>query len=93
MESGEVIAQAHLQTVFDVVQRTIDSDLEILPRGSGKTFESGSREPRWNVSHYKTRSAGEIWLFLTRTNRKRVDKEGARDCYLLEDGQCSLRCA
>lgn len=66
MESGEVVAQAHLQTFFDVVERTVDSDLQVLPRGSCSTFEPGSREPRRNVSHYKTRSAGGIALFLRR---------------------------
>ena len=44
--------QTHLQTVFDVVQWAVDSDLEILLCGLGRTLELGSREPRWKVSHY-----------------------------------------
>jgi len=40
-----VVTQAHLQTVFNVVQRTIDSDIEVLLCGPCKAFEPGSWEP------------------------------------------------
>jgi hypothetical protein len=62
MKSVEVVAQAHLQTVPDVIQRTIDSDLEVLLCCSRKLLKLSSRKPRREVFHYKSRSVGEIAL-------------------------------
>ena len=60
MKSVEDVAQAHLQTFPDVVQRAVDSDLEVLSCGLRKTFKPGSRKPRREVFHCNPRSAGEL---------------------------------
>lgn len=45
MRSVEFVARAHLQTVFDMAQWTVDSDLKVLFCGACKLFEPGPREP------------------------------------------------
>ena len=62
VEFGEIVAQAYLQAVFDVFQRSIDSDIEVLSRGSRSMFEPSSGKPRWEVFHYESCSAGETKL-------------------------------
>ena len=84
MKSVEVVAQAHLQTFPDVIQRTIDCDLKVLSCGLRKMFELSSGEPRWDVLHCKLSSVGELTFSVTRTNRKRVDQESTWNCYRLE---------
>jgi len=61
----EVVAQTRLQTLFDVVQRAINSDYEVLLYALGGPLEPGSREPRWDVPHCKSRSAKETTPFLS----------------------------
>jgi hypothetical protein len=73
---GKVVTQPYLQTVFDVFQWTVNRDFDIISYRSCNTFEPGPREPRWNVFHCKSHSAGEIALFLSpRTDWKYFDKE------------------
>ena len=61
-ETVETAAQAHLQAFFYVVQRTIHSDLKVLSSSSCKVLEPGSREPRRDVFHYRSRSVCEALL-------------------------------
>jgi hypothetical protein len=60
VKSVEVVAQAHLQTVPDVIQRTIDCDLEVFSCGLRKLFKLSPGEPRWDVLHCKSCSVGEL---------------------------------
>ena len=82
----------HLQAVFDVVQRAIDGDLEVLPRSLCRTFKLGSGEPPRQMFHCERRSAGVVTLSLILTNRERINKEGARNRYFLHKVQRSCRC-
>ena len=94
MKSAETFAQAHLQILFDIAQRTVDSDLEVPFGGACKVFEPGPREPRWNVFHCASRSVRREnhTVSRMRTNREYVNKESAWDRCDLECDQCSLRC-
>ena len=60
MRFVEAVAQSHLQTVLDILQRTVNSDLEVLSRGLCEPFELGPGKPWWDVFHCESRSVGGV---------------------------------
>ena len=60
---SERVGQAYLQAAFDVLQRAVNGDLDVLSCELCNAFELGAREPRWEVSHCKLYSVKELPLF------------------------------
>lgn len=52
VESMEVFGKTHLQTLFDVAQRVVDGNFDVLPSSFCGALEFGSREPRRKVLHF-----------------------------------------
>ena len=52
IESMEAGGKKHLQTLFNVAQRAVDGNFDVLPSSFCDTLEVGSREPRREVLHF-----------------------------------------